>query len=576
MKKVSLIILLAALFGLNAFSQCGPPPSVGATAGATGATIFWSNVLPAHSFLVSVTGPTGFVGGGITTALSFNVGGLTGSTTYSVSVTPICGSTNQQGFPGFGAFTTLPTCPFNFEPNNSQGQAVSMTLNSPLFAGITPASDQDFYRYVLTDVSDVSVVLDNLPLDYDLQVLNSSGTVIGSSANSGTNTDAVNFTDQFPGTYYVRVYGYNGAFTNTACYRLTTSAKAKCDVIYEPNETSATASVISPYGSVKGLFPDGADIDWYQFNNPGTNDITITLNDLPADYDVILYNSSLSIVGSSAAGGTANETITAVNQPAGTYYVKVYPFNGASNPTKCYTLGVSLLKSCDNTPEPNDTQNEAYFLTVGGDAVIQSTIQNGFDIDWYRFVSSSSKNVTVTVSLTNLPADYDLQVFRYPNTLIGSSTNFGTSNESVSFMPTAPDLYYAKVFSKSGASSDICYRLTIKQVSGGLTAPVSNTEEVLDPQVVVTHPLLTGNDMQVTAFPNPASTRLSVQVVSPGTERIMYSLLNASGNVMVQREMSTVKGKNQVTLDVSAYTKGIYLLRVQQGSRVVTQKVTIL
>jgi hypothetical protein len=43
----------------------------------------------------------------------------------------------------------------------------------------------------------------------------------------------------------------------------------------------------------------------------------------------------------SQAGGTASETITRT-YTAGTYYVRVYGYNGANSATVCYTLRVAL------------------------------------------------------------------------------------------------------------------------------------------------------------------------------------------------------------------------------------------
>ena len=69
--------------------------------------------------------------------------------------------------------------------------------------------------------------------------------------------------------------------------------------------------------------------------------ISITLTTLPADYDVRLYAANgTSQLAISQNGGTSAETIN-YTAAAGTYYVRVYGYNGANNANSCYTLKVS-------------------------------------------------------------------------------------------------------------------------------------------------------------------------------------------------------------------------------------------
>ncbi len=63
---------------------------------------------------------------------------------------------------------------------------------------------------------------------------------------------------------------------------------------------------------------------------------------MPFDYDIKLYRSNgTSQLAVSQNSGTANETITRT-YTAGTYYVRVYGYNGANSATSCYTLRVQL------------------------------------------------------------------------------------------------------------------------------------------------------------------------------------------------------------------------------------------
>lgn len=63
------------------------------------------------------------------------------------------------------------------------------------------------------------VTLTNLPVDFDLKLYNSAGTLLKTSANAGTTAESAIYNNGAVGTYYVQVYGYNGANSAT-CYTL--------------------------------------------------------------------------------------------------------------------------------------------------------------------------------------------------------------------------------------------------------------------------------------------------------------------------------------------------------------------
>jgi hypothetical protein len=84
---------------------------------------------------------------------------------------------------------------------------------------ISPSGDNDYYKFVITTGGTATVTLTTLPGDYDLTVVNSAGTQLAISQNGGTTGETITLT-YTAGTYYARVYGYNGANSATACYTL--------------------------------------------------------------------------------------------------------------------------------------------------------------------------------------------------------------------------------------------------------------------------------------------------------------------------------------------------------------------
>jgi hypothetical protein len=100
--------------------------------------------------------------------------------------------------------------------------AVTQTspVNTNLRYFINPAGDEDWFRFHLDQAGSAQVYLTNLPADYDLYVYDSVGRFLGSSAKSGKAAEKVTLTNMLAGDYYVRVVGFNGAWSATNSYQL--------------------------------------------------------------------------------------------------------------------------------------------------------------------------------------------------------------------------------------------------------------------------------------------------------------------------------------------------------------------
>jgi hypothetical protein len=85
---------------------------------------------------------------------------------------------------------------------------------------MNPKNDNDYYKFVISTGGTITITLGTLPANYQLALLNSGGTVLQSSINSGTASETINSTVT-AGTYYARVYPANkGAFNASICYTL--------------------------------------------------------------------------------------------------------------------------------------------------------------------------------------------------------------------------------------------------------------------------------------------------------------------------------------------------------------------
>lgn len=126
----------------------------------------------------------------------------------------------------------------------------------------------------------------------------------------------------------------------------TTSATTSCTDTYESNNSSGTAKTIPVNTNITARIGTSTDTDWFRFSNTSSaRNIRIDLTNLPADYDVRLYNPSGTQVAISQNGSTTSEAIVYNTTTTGTWRIQVYGYQGAFNASLCYTLRASISAS---------------------------------------------------------------------------------------------------------------------------------------------------------------------------------------------------------------------------------------
>ncbi|MDO3641263.1 glycosyl hydrolase family 18 protein [Mucilaginibacter sp. L3T2-6] len=132
--------------------------------------------------------------------------------------------------------------------------------------------------------------------------------------------------------------------------------------------------------------------------------------------------------------------------------------------------------TCVDGNEPNnDTRSATNFLSnpLNQNNVTESVdgiIPDPNDQDWYK-IPVDGKG-TLTLSLTNFPADYDLELYPYSGLsggTIGKSYNTGTASELLTYSYDSPQstMLYAKVYPKNPSQYNACgkYHLTLNWTS---------------------------------------------------------------------------------------------------------------
>lgn len=227
-------LLAAATHGRGIFTTtigAPPPPTCGTVSGLSAssitqnsATVSWSSLSGALSYDVDYklnSSGTWINAATATTGLSVNLSGLSSGSLYDYRVRANCsGATGAYSQSQFTT-TTVVTCPgpYDVSTNGTLSGAATIPFNTDVKGLISPTGDNDYFRFVITSGGTATITLTTLPFDYDVRLYNSAGTQLAISQNGGTTSETISRT-YTAGTYYVRVYGYNGANSSTNCYTL--------------------------------------------------------------------------------------------------------------------------------------------------------------------------------------------------------------------------------------------------------------------------------------------------------------------------------------------------------------------
>ncbi|MBI3138841.1 MAG: T9SS type A sorting domain-containing protein [Sphingobacteriales bacterium] len=409
-----------AQFTTQSTVTCNAPAGLTSSAvTASSATVGWTAVTGAVSYDVDYklnTAGTWTNAATGTTAVSVAISGLTASSLYDWRVRTNC-SGGSSGYTQ-AQFTTAATsgCGTAFEPNETQATAATIAAGVTNSAAITTSTDIDYFKVVTTATSSNTFnLVGPTGVDFDMTIYNSAGTQIGSGISS-TATETVSLTNQAAGTYYIKVFGYNGANSAT-CYTIkatvTTATACASSLDNSTNGTVSGAATIPFNTDVKGLINSSTDVDYYKFVVTTGGTATITLTTLPADYDVKLYSSNgTTQLAVSQNGGTSSETISRT-YTAGTYYIRVYGYNGANNASSCYTLRVALGTATREVPaEFTSTDKISVFpnpvvsgsLTVNLPGIKGQADLRLFDVFGKMVVRQTASSVNTQLEMSKLPA----------------------------------------------------------------------------------------------------------------------------------------------------------------------------
>ena len=134
------------------------------------------------------------------------------------------------------------------------------------------------------------------------------------------------------------LYGASSAEVNAVNSAFNSVGVVAANDTYEPNNSLSQAYSISSGTTYSSYISSATDVDWYKISTTSGNKISVSLTNLPKDYDLYLYNSSGTLVASSENGSTSSESISYTAKYTGAYYIVVKGYNGNYSTTTKYNL----------------------------------------------------------------------------------------------------------------------------------------------------------------------------------------------------------------------------------------------
>jgi N-acetyl-anhydromuramyl-L-alanine amidase AmpD len=167
-----------------------------------------------------------------------------------------------------------------------------------------------------------------------------------------------------------------GASAFSATQTFTT--QASCWDANEPNNVYTAPSTYSLAGFTYGKICASGDIDFYKVTTSATQNITFNLQTLPKNYNIETYTGAGAYLAGGYATGTADETVTLFNKPAGSYLFRVYGATATDNDAiNDYRLQVVLSAPTIARMSTASVVNEN-----GTVSVFPNPVRDVFNLSW--------------------------------------------------------------------------------------------------------------------------------------------------------------------------------------------------
>lgn len=287
----------------------------------------------------------------------------------------------------------------------------------------------------------------------------------------------------------------------------------------------------------------------------GLNTTAITTNSATLNWSAVAsaitydveYKAASSGTWIPAATNTTSLSVALAGLSSSTLYdwrVRADCSGGSSNYVALQFTTAAIGGACPGEYDVSTNGSTGGAATIPLNTDIQGTISSRGDNDYYRVVIATAG--TITISLTTLPANYDLALLNGSgNTLQTSATN-STANETINTTVNSGTTYYIRVYPRNNGAwnANSCYLL---RAGGGSASRGGDA-------------LITANGAKMNIFPNPAGEMINVswEGLNAKAEIKVYNIM---GN-LVMRQLTN---KTNTQVNVSKLPAGVYLVSASDG-----------
>ncbi len=339
---------------------------------------------------------------------------------------------------------------------------------------------------------------------------------------------------------------------------------------FEPNGTVATAYAITLGTNYDSYIYSATDVDYYKFTVSGSGTVTITLSNLPKDYDMYLYNTNGTTELARAYTSNNPETISKALTAAGTYYIKVVGYSSAYSTTSKYRLNAAFVP---------DGGGQWYYQTLTTPVSTPHNYANSWT-NTYTYKKTGATKVGVYFNKFDFETNYDY-VYIYDKNNVQKAKYTGSKT---AFWATVDgDTIIVKVTTDS---SVVKYGYDITQTGYYASAPLSLTAQLFNGDIVS---LPSDADMpglkkksNLDNYPNPFNPETDIAYIVPENGQVTLSVFNMKGVKLVELINATMSegaysvhwnGKDKTGKDVAS---GIYYAVLEVNGKRTTKKMVML
>ena len=275
-------------------------------------------------------------------------------------------------------------------------------------------------------------------------------------------------------------------------------------------------------------------------------------------YDVDYKLASASTWTNSITGTTSTSRTI-----AGLAAVSLYDWRVRTN---C-TGGSSTYSQAQFTTAAASTCPGIYDVSTNGNTAGAATIPLNTDVfglinvkadnDYYKF--NITTGGTITISLTTLPADYQLALLNSSGAVLQSSLNSGTIDETINRTVTAGS-YFVRIYPRNNGAFNASSCYTLRVQTG--TATRNGAGEIVQ----------TGRLM---VSPNPAGYFVNLAFNAAVSGNAIVSVINQTGSLVLTKTLGVIAGDNIKKIDVSKLANGMYFIKIQSGNAIQMAKLVV-